>query len=966
MNKQTRQEKIRQQNEELRAARQRYRELFEFAPDSYLVTDPQGVIKEANQVASTMLNVADDILIGKPLRLYVDERDREGFSTQLAQVIEPDAPGKKARFELRMRPRGGGYFHADVVAAPVYDDDLTGVRWMLRDVTERVQAQQEREQLLSQVNQERRRAEDLAKTLKRERDTLQMIMENTHAHLAYLDADFNFVRVNTAYAEGSGHRKEDLVGRNHFDLFPNKENRKIFEQVRETGEPAFFYARPFIYADKSERKVTYWDWSLVPAQNDDGTVQGLVLSLLNITERERLMQQLEAEQAKLQAIIQNAPEGIVVVDDNARIILANTAAEEIYARQTPYGEAYESQSELCICYPDGTAYHPRNLPLTRSALDGESHKNVEMALVRPDGERRNLLVDTVPIRSSEGEISGAIGVFRDITHRKRIEGQVRRYAGRLQALHELDHAILAARSAEEIANAAMKHLQELVTYSQASVEVFDFQTNETSLLAFRGEEKPNVEKGWLGPLEREEMLHTLQAGRLQLVEDIQALSASPSTETLVAEGIRSYISAPLRAGNELIGALSLGMKIKGGPTPDQMDIIRDVADQLAIGIRQAQLYEQVQRYTEELEQRVATRTAQLRASEARFRAIFEQTAVGITLLDDQGRMMASNPALHEMLGVSGGEITNQAFTDFVHPDEDIETEIEIYQEIMSGERDHHRTVRRYVGKEDETRWANIVLSLVRGSGGEPRFAIAVVEDITEQKKAQAAMVQSEKLAMTGRLAASLAHEINNPLQTVIGCLGLAEESLAQDDDNEDDLEQYITLSHEELKRAARIVSRLRDLSRPTDVDVGEPTDVNELIERVLKLSQKKLNNQGINVIRHLKDDLPRPVLAPDRMQQVFLNLTLNAIDVMSEGDRLEVSTDYHEASDEIVVTFSDDGPGIPADALPHIFDPFFSTKSEGVGLGLFVSQNIVQRHGGRIGVENNIGKGCTFTVWLPM
>jgi signal transduction histidine kinase len=190
--------------------------------------------------------------------------------------------------------------------------------------------------------------------------------------------------------------------------------------------------------------------------------------------------------------------------------------------------------------------------------------------------------------------------------------------------------------------------------------------------------------------------------------------------------------------------------------------------------------------------------------------------------------------------------------------------------------------------------------------------------------------------------------------------------LAQDDDSDEDLEQYITLSHEELKRAARIVSRLRDLSRPTDVDVGEPTDVNELIERVLKLSQKKLNNQGINVIRHLEEDLPRPVLAPDRMQQVFLNLMLNAIDVMSEGDRLEISTDHHEASDEIVVTFSDDGPGIPADALPHIFDPFFSTKSEGVGLGLFVSQNIVQRHGGRIDVENNIGKGCTFTVRLPM
>ena len=122
---------------------------------------------------------------------------------------------------------------------------------------------------------------------------LDAIFESTHALLALLDRDLNFVMVNSAYAESSGHSKGELIGRNHFALFPNAENQAIFERVRDTGEPYRAVEKPFEYADQPERGVTYWNWTLVPVKAEDGTVQELVFSLLDVTETVRARQRIE-------------------------------------------------------------------------------------------------------------------------------------------------------------------------------------------------------------------------------------------------------------------------------------------------------------------------------------------------------------------------------------------------------------------------------------------------------------------------------------------------------------------------------------------------------------------------------------------------------------------------------------------------------------------------------------------------
>ncbi len=1017
-----------------------------------------------------------------------------------AHFREERQDGATHSLDFRIVTADGDERWINHVCQQVHDEEGNWLGWRgsNRDITARKRVESARERLLRRVEEDREYIQELAQALQRERDRLQTIMESTHAQLAYLDADFNLVRVNTAYAEGSGYSREDLLGENHFELFPDAENQAIFERVRDTGEPVAFQAKPFTYPQRPELGTTYWDWTLVPVKDDDGAVEGLVLSLLDVTERERLMQALEDERAKLQAIIENAPEGIVVVDEEARITLTNPAADRFYQRRVPRGEPCHSHIDLCLCRLDGTPYEPRDLPLTRAALDGETHTGLELALITPDGERRALLVDTAPIRDSSGRVTGAVGLFRDISERKRIEETVRLYADRLRVLHQIDKAILAARSAEEIAQSALPLLRQLVPCMRASVEVFDFDGEESRLLALDSDGKTRLGKGRQIPLTWNQSLETLRRGEAFVVEDVESLEPSPLADALRDEGVRSYVSVPLGAMGELIGSLNLGRRVPGGLKRPHMSAAWEVAAQVAIGLRQAQLYREIQRHAEELEDRVAIRTAQLRASEARFRAIFEQAALGIALLDEEGRLLATNPALRDMLGESNEALVGRGFAEFAYPYAGSEEMREIYRRIRDGARDHDRLETRYVRDDGETRWANVALSLVRDPRGEPEFVIALVEDITrrkqaqaelrkseqrqalalqalgggiydhsvpldesayhsegwaqvlgyrkselppydkfmdwlydrvhpddrarmkqayadfiagriesyhveirmrhksgrwvwveglaeaterdgdgrvthviglmrditERKETQAALIQSEKLATTGQLAASLAHEINNPLQAVIGCLGLAEESLAQGD--EDDFQGYLTIGLDELRRAADVVSRLRDLSRPTDVRGAQPTDVNELIDRVLTLSRKRLKSQRIQVRRRLTEDLPRPEVVADRVQQVFLNLVLNAVQAMPRGGELTITTSYDEDAGEVVAAFKDAGVGIPREVLPNLFEPFFSTKREGTGLGLFVSQNIAQEHGGRIEVDSEEGKGSTFTVRLPV
>jgi two-component system NtrC family sensor kinase len=231
----------------------------------------------------------------------------------------------------------------------------------------------------------------------------------------------------------------------------------------------------------------------------------------------------------------------------------------------------------------------------------------------------------------------------------------------------------------------------------------------------------------------------------------------------------------------------------------------------------------------------------------------------------------------------------------------------------------------------------------------------------EQKRTQAQLIQSAKLAAVGELAAGVAHEINNPLTSVLGFSELLLRNSTLDDATRQDL--FIIV--EEARRTRDIVRGLLDFSRQTESHFVR-LEVNQVLRDTLGLLRRQIESRKVGIEEDYGQGLPLLSLAAGKMKQVFLNLITNALNAMPDGGTLSVSSRREE--DEVAVCIGDTGLGIPDEIFPRIFEPFFTTKvaGRGTGLGLSVSLGIVQEHRGRITVASHAGEGSIFTVWLPI
>ena len=231
----------------------------------------------------------------------------------------------------------------------------------------------------------------------------------------------------------------------------------------------------------------------------------------------------------------------------------------------------------------------------------------------------------------------------------------------------------------------------------------------------------------------------------------------------------------------------------------------------------------------------------------------------------------------------------------------------------------------------------------------------------EVERSQAQLMQAEKMAAIGRLAASIAHEINNPLQAVHNSLHLGlHESL--DDDRR---LQYLSMARAEVQRLIEIVQRMLDFYRPSHGSVV-PTNVNSVVENVLALAHRRLQHGSVRVYTRLSQDLPLVPMVPNQITQVFLNIVINAVEAMPSGGELRLETVLSEDGEWVMAYFHDVGLGMSLEQIANLFEPFYTTKPDGTGLGLAISYGIVERHGGMIEVSSQPGRGATFVVKLPL
>jgi signal transduction histidine kinase len=241
--------------------------------------------------------------------------------------------------------------------------------------------------------------------------------------------------------------------------------------------------------------------------------------------------------------------------------------------------------------------------------------------------------------------------------------------------------------------------------------------------------------------------------------------------------------------------------------------------------------------------------------------------------------------------------------------------------------------------------------------------------IRQLEESQRALIQAEKMAIAGRLTASIAHEINNPLQSVSNCLHLVERKELSLEDRQN----YLGLAREELDRLMQTVQRMLDYYRPGALD-RKPTDIHALLNKVITLMEKQFRDHSIRIHLHYAPNFPLVYVVGDQIQQVFLNLALNAVEAMPKGGNLIIETFYNH--DHVKIIFQDTGPGVSSLKKKTIFEPFVSSKQGGTGLGLAISYGIITAHGGSLellddaesmippGDHSTFGRGARFQITL--
>ncbi len=316
-----------------------------------------------------------------------------------------------------------------------------------------------------------------------------------------------------------------------------------------------------------------------------------------------------------------------------------------------------------------------------------------------------------------------------------------------------------------------------------------------------------------------------------------------------------------------------------------------------------------------------------------------------------------------MFGFTAEDMVGQAILRLI-PERLQYEEDEILRKLRAGQRvDHYETTRRKKNGQDID--VSVTISPIRDGADRVIGASKIVRDISDRKRIERMLIQSEKLAATGRMAATIAHEINNPLESVMNLIFLARHHSAESGK----AYQYLLTAEEELERVSHIARQTLGYYR----DTGSPAEIflHQLIENVLVVYNSKLIALGISVDIQF-NDLQKIVASKGEMLQVFSNVVANAIDAMQQGGSLKISTRKLAGStgDGIQTVIRDSGTGIKQEHLERIFEPFFTTKGDlGTGIGLWVARQLVERRGGQISVASSTeqrNSGTTITIFLPL
>ena len=426
---------------------------------------------------------------------------------------------------------------------------------------------------------------------------------------------------------------------------------------------------------------------------------------------------------------------------------------------------------------------------------------------------------------------------------------------------------------------------------------------------------------------------------------------SPRAARDVSESVRQTLEqldlnyfVPCRIREHSVAVLGLGKTVDGDYlSSDDVELVETIAGYVAVALDNAQLYSS-------LEQK-ALEIARLKDFSEN---IVESLNVGVLAVDLEGIVDSWNTRMEQLFGVARQDAVGRQLASLL-PEE-------LAAEIAARGDDEQITgiYKQRLQHQGKALTLNVSITPLVSKSGERIGRLLLFDDVTQRERMEEQLTQTEKLTSLGLLAAGVAHEVNTPLAVISNYIQMLAKQMAEGDPRQGIIEKIV----KQTFRASEIVNNLLNFSR-TGAAEATDIDVNRVVEETLSLVAHPMRTAQIQVVKHLGETLPAVRGSANKLQQVFLNLFLNARDAMPGGGLLEVRTGAHNGSVEIEVV--DTGAGIPREHIHRIFDPFFTTKASGrgTGLGLSVSYGIIKEHSGKIDVRSTPGKGTSFHVEFP-
>ncbi|HRF50262.1 MAG TPA: GAF domain-containing protein [Anaerolineales bacterium] len=698
----------------------------------------------------------------------------------------------------------------------------------------------------------------------------------------------------------------------------------------------------------------------------------------------------------LGALIDIAPQGVFNAQPGGRLTGVNPALARMLGYSSP-AELLEQTPDLphqLYALPDLYARLERDL-LHKGSVSG--HEAVWRA-----ADERSLWVSVsaAAVRDAEGRLGEIAGVVEDITSRKQIQAQVERHLQESEALAVISQALNETHNLDDILRMIVDAARQIIPKAErAVIHLIDEGGSALRSAAVAGYDKAGRSEIAMRPGEG-------VAGRVMsegVPINIGDIRSDPRYLTLGrVPTIRSLLVAPVQSKQRRLGTISVLSDAVEAFRDDDVRLLKAFGIQAALAIENARLLaaESTARQEAEVLGEIGVILSSTLDLEVVLERLLEQIArlvpydVVRLMLVEHGHARTVQLRGAEYLYASDGEMPRHLvpleiqrvpmLRDLVATGLPV-TVADVYADPDWAPELASALTRSWLGAPIVTSRDGVVafftlektqpgfytardaarVGLFLGPAAlavqNARLYADLGKSLHYEQSMRTRLVQTEKLAAMGRLVASVAHELNNPLQAIQNSLFLVREENTLGPQAREDLQVALT----EADRMADLISRLRETYRPASAEQFKFESMNALVEEIHRLIGTHLRHRNIAFAFEPDPTLPRMLVIRDQVKQVLLNLCLNAVEAMPDGGQLRIETGFNVASGEVMTAIGDSGSGINPDDIPSIFDPFFTKKEGGTGLGLFITYEIIQRHSGRVEVESELGRGSTFRVWLP-